>query len=95
MIVLLTVLTLAEITRMSAVVAVVRCSTLSVLSRQGCRSAGPENAGTPFDRTPDAVSPQGEFDTCLTMNHRPASLHDAASEPTFAYPARAQETCRS
>ena len=95
MLLLLTVLTVAEITRVTAVAAVVRCSPPSVLSPQGCRSAGLENVRITFDHMPDTDSPHVEFDTCFTKDHHPVPMHDATSDRISVYPAWARGTCRS
>lgn len=62
MIVLLTVLTVAEITRMhAAAAATVRCSAPSVLSHRGYRSAGVENPLSALGRAPEAGSARIEL----------------------------------
>ncbi|MET8054051.1 glycerophosphodiester phosphodiesterase, partial [Streptosporangium sp. NPDC005286] len=82
MILLLTVLTLAEITRTSSAAAATRCSVPSVVSHRGDRSAGLENTLTAFGRTLDAGSAGVEFDVRFTKDHHPVLMHDATVDRT-------------
>ncbi|MEV6866906.1 hypothetical protein AB0M44_38680 [Streptosporangium subroseum] len=86
MIVLLTVLTVAEITRMSAAAAAtVKCSAPSVLSHRGYRSAGLENALPAFGRALE-TSARIEFPAELrardALGRRPTSGPDATDITT-------------
>ncbi|SNT34210.1 hypothetical protein SAMN05216276_103555 [Streptosporangium subroseum] len=87
MIVLLTVLTVAEITRMSAAAAAtVKCSTPSAFSDRGYRSAGLENTLPAFGRALEAGSARIEFPAEPrardALGHRPTSGPDTTDATT-------------
>jgi glycerophosphoryl diester phosphodiesterase len=81
MIMLLTIFTLAEITRMPAAAAA-KCSAPSILSHRGYRSAGLENTLAAFDRALKAGSARVEFDVRFTKDHHPVLMHDATVDRT-------------
>jgi hypothetical protein len=87
MIILLTVLTVAEITRMpAAAAATVKCSVPSVFSHGGYRSTGLESTLTTFGRALEAGSARIEFPaeprTRDALGHRPTAGPDAADATT-------------